>query len=47
MVKANSKPVLVVESMYEMLYRIHAEMNQHAGQKHFWLSIKENWSWLK
>ncbi|CAI2199009.1 6567_t:CDS:1, partial [Funneliformis geosporum] len=47
MVKANSKPVFVVESMYEMLCRTHAEMNQHAGQKQLWLSMKENWGWLK
>ncbi|CAI2164664.1 4823_t:CDS:1, partial [Funneliformis geosporum] len=41
MVKANSKPVLVVESMYEMLCRIHAKMNLHAGQKQLWLSMNE------
>jgi hypothetical protein len=46
-VKANNKPVLVVESMYEILCRTHAEVNQHAGQKQLWLTMKENWGWLK
>ena len=47
LVKADNKPVLVVESMYEVLCRTHAEVNQHAGQKQLWLTMKENWGWLK
>jgi hypothetical protein len=33
MVKADNKPVLVLENMYEVLCRTHAEIDQHAGQK--------------
>ncbi len=32
-VKADNKPVLIVENMYEVLYRTHAEVDQHGGQK--------------
>ena len=47
MVKADNKPVLIVENMYEVLCRTHAEVDQHGGQKQLWKSIKENWGWLK
>ena len=47
MVKADNKPVLVVENMYEVLCRTHAEVDQHGGQKQLWKSMKENWGWLK
>lgn len=46
-VKANNKPVLVVESMYEVLCQTHAEITQHGGQKQTWKSIIENWGWIK
>ena len=46
-VKADNKPVLIVENMYEVLCRTHAEVDQHGGQKQFWKSMKENWGWLK
>ena len=47
MVKVDNKPVLVIENMYEVLCRTHAEIDQHAGQKQLWKSIKERWGWLK
>jgi hypothetical protein len=47
MVKADNKPVLVLESMYEVLCRTHAETDQHAGQRQLWKSMKERWGWLK
>jgi len=47
MVKADNKPVLVIENMYEVLCRTHAEVDQHGGQKQLWKSMKENWGWLK
>jgi len=31
--KNNNKPVLIVENMYEVLCRIHAETDNHADQK--------------
>src|SRR4051794_7799395 len=31
-VKADNKPVLILENMYEVLCRTHAEINQHAEQ---------------
>jgi Integrase zinc binding domain len=46
-VKSNNKPVLVVENMYEILCRTHAEITQHGGQKQTWKSIIENWGWIK
>jgi hypothetical protein len=46
-VKADNKPVLVIENMYEILCRTHAEIDQHGGQKQLWKSIKERWSWVK
>ncbi|GBC07847.1 hypothetical protein RclHR1_07720011 [Rhizophagus clarus] len=46
LVKADNKPVLVVENMYEILCRTHAEIDQHGGQKQLWKSIKERWSWI-
>ena len=46
-VKADNKPVLIVENMYEVLCRTHAEVDQHGGQKQLWKSMKENWGWLK
>ena len=30
-VKADNKPVLIVENIYEVLYRTHAEVDQHRG----------------
>ena len=33
MVKKDNKPVLIVENMYEVLCRTHAEIDNHAGQK--------------
>lgn len=47
MVTTTRKPVLIVENMYEVLSRTHAEINQHGGQRQLWLSMKENWGWLK
>ena len=47
MVKADNKPVLIVENMYEVLCRTHAEIDRHGGQKQLWKSIKERWSWIK
>ncbi len=41
-VKANNKPVLIVENMYEVLYKTHAKVDQHGGQKQLWKSMKEN-----
>ena len=32
-VKANNNPVLVIENMYEVLCRTHAEITQHGGQR--------------
>ena len=43
MVKADNKPVLVIENMYKVLCRTHAEVDQHRGQKQLWKSMKENW----
>src|SRR4051812_49395709 len=37
-VKKDNKPVLVVENMYEVLCKIHAETDNHAGQKQLWQS---------
>ena len=31
----------------DVLCRTHAEIDQHAGQKQLWKSIKERWGWLK
>ncbi len=45
--KANNNPVLVVENMYEILCRTHAETTQHGGQRQTWKSIIEKWSWIK
>src|SRR5688572_5909190 len=39
MVKNDNKPVLVVENMYNVLCRTHAEIDNHAGQKQLWQSI--------
>ena len=33
MVKSDNKPVLIIENMYEVLCRTHAEIDNHAGQK--------------
>src|SRR2546421_52359 len=46
-VKTNNNPVLVIENMYEILCRTHAEITQHAGQKQTWKSINEKWGWIK
>ena len=46
-VKASNNPVLVIENMYEVLCRTHAEITQHGGQKQTWKSIKERWDWIK
>ena len=47
MVKKDNKPVLIVENMYEVLCRTHAEIDNHAGQKQLWQSIKQNWGFLR
>ena len=47
MVKNENKPVLVVENMYEVLCRTHAEIDNHAGQKQLWQSIKQGWGFLR
>jgi len=47
LVKANNKLVLIVESMYEVLCRTHADITQHGGQKQTWKSIIEKWGWIK
>lgn len=47
MVKKDNKPVLIVENMYEVLCRTHAEINNHAGQKQLWISMKRNWGFLR
>ncbi|PKY50507.1 hypothetical protein RhiirA4_324325, partial [Rhizophagus irregularis] len=39
---SDNKPVLIVEKMYEVLCRTHAEIDNHAGQKQLWESIKQN-----
>jgi len=46
-VKASNNPVLVVENMYEVLCRTHAEITQHGGQKQTWKSIIDKWGWIK
>ena len=46
-VKANNNPVLVIENMYEVLCRTHAEITQHGGQRQTWKSIIEKWGWIK
>jgi hypothetical protein len=46
-VKTNNNPVLVIENMYEVLCRTHAEITQHGGQKQTWKSINEKWGWIK
>jgi len=46
-VKNDNKPVLVVENMYEVLCRTHAEIDNHAGQKQLWESVKQNWSFVR
>jgi len=46
-VKTNNNPVLVVENMYEVLCRTHAEITQHGGQKQTWKSVIEKWGWIK
>src|SRR3989337_3382743 len=46
-VKANNNPVLVIENMYEVLCRTHAETTQHGGQRQTWKSIIEKWGWIK
>jgi hypothetical protein len=33
--------------MYEVLCRTHAEIDNHAGQKQLWESIKQNWSFVR
>ena len=47
MVKKDNKPVLVIENMYEVLCRTHAETDNHGGQRQLWQSIKQNWSFIK
>ena len=47
MVKSDNKPVLIIENMYEVLCRTHAEIDNHAGQKQLWESIKQNWSFVR
>jgi hypothetical protein len=47
LVKKDNKPVLVVENMYEVLCKTHAEIDNHAGQKQLWESMKRNWGFLK
>ncbi|PKY33171.1 hypothetical protein RhiirB3_494067, partial [Rhizophagus irregularis] len=47
MAKRDNKPVLIVKNMYEVLYRIHAEIDNHAGQKQLWKSVKQNWSFVR
>jgi hypothetical protein len=47
MVKKDNKPVLVVENMYKVLSKTHAETDNHAGQRQLWQSIKQNWSFIK
>src|SRR3954447_12770474 len=42
LVKKDNKPVLVVENMYEVLCKTHAEIDNHAGQKQLWESMKRN-----
>jgi hypothetical protein len=42
MVKSYIKPI----NMYEVLCRIHAEIDNHASQKQLWESIKQNWSFV-
>ncbi|CAG8658868.1 17301_t:CDS:2 [Funneliformis caledonium] len=46
-VKANNNLVLVVENMYKVLCRTHAEVTQHGGQKQTWKSLIEKWGWIK
>jgi len=45
--KNDNKPVLIVENMYKVLCRTHAETDNHAGQKQLWESIRQNWSFVK
>ena len=46
-VKKDNKPVLIIENMYETLCKTHAEIDNHAGQKQLWESIKQNWSFVR
>ena len=46
-VKANNNPLLVIENMYEVLCRIHAEITQHGGQKQTWKLVIDKWGWIK
>jgi len=46
-VKANNNPVLIVENMYEVLCRTHAEVTQHEGQKQTWKSVNDKWGWIR
>ncbi|CAB4424874.1 unnamed protein product [Rhizophagus irregularis] len=47
MAKCDNKPVLIVKNMYEVLCRIHAEIDNYAGQKQLWESVKQNWSFAR
>ena len=47
LVKASNNPVLIIENMYDVLCRTHAETTQHGGQKQTWKTIIEKWSWIK
>ena len=47
MIKSDNKPVLIVENMYEVLCRTHAEIDNHAGQKQLWESVKQNLSFVR
>ena len=47
LVKASNNPVLIIENMYDVLCRTHAETTQHGGQKQTWKSIIERWGWIK
>jgi hypothetical protein len=47
LVRNDNKPVLVVENMYEVLCKTHAEIDNHAGQKQLWESMKRNWGFLR
>ncbi|PKK67484.1 hypothetical protein RhiirC2_663234 [Rhizophagus irregularis] len=44
---SDNKSVLIVKKMYEVLCRTHAEIDNHAGQKQLWKSIKQNWSFVR
>ena len=38
---------VVIENMYEVLCRTHAEITQHGGQKQTWKSVIDKWGWIK